>query len=188
MSGKGFQAEANGKNGNGKASLEAVIEPLAQTSRQANPQNGGSTFASAEGQTVEADALNRIRDILFGQQVRESESHFAALELRLVQETGTLRAEFNQQLMALEVKVTQQIAALSEQIAAEQSTRQTAITELQSALKTEIQALHAALDEQIETVLQKLAQEQQDRSSGTQAQKVQLSKLFAELAQNIEVS
>ncbi|MEM6349964.1 MAG: hypothetical protein AAF766_04310 [Cyanobacteria bacterium P01_D01_bin.14] len=175
MSANGVVHPTNGqsKNGNGKAEL--LLE-----------QSMPSSSAQAQTQMVEADSLNRIRDILFGQQVRDHESQFAALELRLVEETGRLRADFGQQLTALDVKLTQQIETLAQQIEAEKSERQQAVKELQREAQSQIQALREALTERIDAVLAQLEQEQCDRTTSAKSQKAQLAGLFVQLAEQLE--
>jgi len=175
VSANGVAHPTNGqsKNGNGKAEL--LLE-----------QSMPSSSAQAQTQMVAADSLNRIRDILFGQQVRDHESQFATLELRLVEETGRLRADFGQQLTALDVKLTQQIETLAQQIEAEKSERQQAVKELQREAQSQTQALREALTERIDAVLARLEQEQCDRTTSTKSQKAQLAGLFVQLAEQLE--
>ena len=54
------------------------------------------------GVVDEAGKVDRIRDILFGPQMRDYDSRFQKLEERLTREAGELRGELQHQLQALE--------------------------------------------------------------------------------------
>ncbi|MEO0374805.1 MAG: hypothetical protein AAF329_09320 [Cyanobacteria bacterium P01_A01_bin.17] len=60
--------------------------------------------------------LEKIREILFGNQVRTHDQRFARLEERLEQECNTLRSDINRRLDALESYIQQEVGSLSEQI------------------------------------------------------------------------
>ncbi|PZD73917.1 hypothetical protein C1752_01601 [Acaryochloris thomasi RCC1774] len=60
--------------------------------------------------------LEKIREILFGSQVRTHDQRFARLEERLEQECNTLRSDVNRRLDALESYIQQEVGSLSEQI------------------------------------------------------------------------
>lgn len=75
--------------------------------------------------------LEKIRDILFGQQARDHERRFLALEQSLVKEAGALRAELSKRFDALEAYMQQEVAVLSDRIQHEQHTRGQALHQLE---------------------------------------------------------
>jgi hypothetical protein len=78
----------------------AVAAPLDETHPvEASDLGGGAS-------------LDKVRDILFGVQVREFERRFARLEERLVKETNDLKEEITRRMDALD----QRTASLNEQI------------------------------------------------------------------------
>jgi membrane-bound lytic murein transglycosylase len=60
--------------------------------------------------------LEKIRDILFGSQVRTHEQRFSRLEERLEQECKTLRSDLNRRLDTLESYIQTEVGLLSAQI------------------------------------------------------------------------
>jgi len=74
--------------------------------------------------------LEKIRDILFGQQARDHERRFLALEQSLTKEAITLRAELNKRFDALEAYMQQEVAGLSDRLRHEQHTRGEALQQL----------------------------------------------------------
>lgn len=74
--------------------------------------------------------LEKIRDILFGQQARDHERRFFALEQSLAKEAGALRAELSKRFDALEAYMQQEVAALSDRLKQEQQNRGDAVQQL----------------------------------------------------------
>jgi hypothetical protein len=71
--------------------------------------------------------LDKVRDILFGSQVREFEQRFLHLEERLMQECRGIREDTKKRLDALENCLKQEVTFLSERIRNEQNNRDAAI-------------------------------------------------------------
>ncbi|AFZ00385.1 hypothetical protein [Calothrix sp. PCC 6303] len=71
--------------------------------------------------------LEKVRDILFGSQVREFEQRFLHLEERLMQECSGIREDTRKRLDALENYFKQEVSSLSERIRNEQNNRDAAI-------------------------------------------------------------
>jgi DNA repair exonuclease SbcCD ATPase subunit len=90
-----------------------------------------TTFVTASGEEAQrlvADAgggasLDKVRDILFGVQMREFERRFARLEERLAKETSELKEDVKRRLEALESYARQESEALADQIRKEQAAR-----------------------------------------------------------------
>jgi len=96
-----------------------VVEPSTSTSHfleaDDNAQNGN---------------LEKIRDILFGAQVRDHDRRFSALEQNLVKEAASLRAELTKRFDALEAFMQQEVAVLSGRLQHEQQVRGEALQHL----------------------------------------------------------
>ena len=96
--------------------------------------------------------LDKVRDILFGVQMREFERRFARLEDRLVKETNDLKDDVKKRLEALESYARQESEALAAQIKAEQNSRGEAHRDLSRELNETAKAFErrtSALDEQL---------------------------------------
>jgi hypothetical protein len=74
--------------------------------------------------------IDKVRDILFGGQMRDYERRFNRLDERLAEETAALREEVRSRLAALEQFVRQETESLAERIRAEHDERTDATKEL----------------------------------------------------------
>lgn len=90
---------------------------------------------------VEAGSLDKIRDILFGNQMRENEKRFARLEERLVKEQSDLREGIKKRLDNLENYVRSEIDSLSSRVEREPTARDKAVKDLNQEIKNLIDAL-----------------------------------------------
>ena len=70
-----------------------------------------------------AGNLDKVRDLLFGGQMRDYDRKFARLEERLVKETADLRDEVRKRLAALEAYMKAEVESLSDRLRAEQEGR-----------------------------------------------------------------
>jgi seryl-tRNA synthetase len=82
------------------------------------------------GDDLAGGNIDKVRDILFGGQMRDYERRFIRLEDRLVQETSELKDEVRKRLTALEQFVKQESESLSNRIRSEQDERTDATKEL----------------------------------------------------------
>lgn len=83
---------------------------------------------------AESGNVDKIRDILFGAQMRDYDRRFSGLEERLLQEATALREEVAQRLGATEQYVRGELDALTAQLSAEQRDRTQAVRETTDAL------------------------------------------------------
>jgi DNA anti-recombination protein RmuC len=86
-----------------------------------DPQN-----VNAQTRTAEADggaSLEKVRDLLFGVQMRDYDRKFARLEDRLVKETNDLREDVRKRLAAIEQLLAKEVESLSERLKAEHDDR-----------------------------------------------------------------
>lgn len=82
-----------------------------------------------------AGNLEKVRDLLFGGQMRDYDRKFARLEERLSTETAELRDEVRKRLAALEAYMKAEIESLSERLRAEQDARAGAAKDLTRELR-----------------------------------------------------
>ena len=133
-------------------------EPLAMSPEDFVPAvgDGASSFDDADmaimagaSSVPHAAEVDKIREILFGQQISEYESRFAQLEIRLAREIEAVRDDIIRRFEKVQSQVTQDFTNLSRQIGTEQKYR-----------AEEISALHgqfrAARDE-LETAVHRAA-------------------------------
>ena len=110
--------------------------------------------------------LDKIREILFGGQIRDYEKRFRRLEERLSQEGVQLRDELLQRVKSLEDLLMSETEGLTEKMKLERQERYEAnqdfIRELNS-LKTEINNRFVQLDEQVSKDIKQLRQQFQNQ-------------------------
>lgn len=84
-------------------------------------QNTGSTRnTEADGSAAN---LDKVRDLIFGGQMRDYDRRFTALEERIVKETADLRDEVRKRLSAIEGLISREVDALNDRLKAEQEDR-----------------------------------------------------------------
>jgi hypothetical protein len=74
--------------------------------------------------------IDKIRDILFGVQVRDFERRFSKLEERFNEEIAEAREETNKKLNELEEFINREVSSLMERISVEQHSRQDDVKKL----------------------------------------------------------
>jgi DNA anti-recombination protein RmuC len=95
------------------------------TSEQATIQ---TRVQDAEG--AAGGNLDKVRDLLFGGQMRDYDRKFARLEERLAKETTELREDVKKRLAALEGYMKAEIESLSDRLRVEQDARGAAVKDL----------------------------------------------------------
>jgi DNA repair exonuclease SbcCD ATPase subunit len=96
--------------------------------------------------------LEKVRDLLFGGQMRDYDRRFARLEERLAGETSELREEIRKRLSALEAYVKSEIESLSDRLRTEQEARTGGANDLARELRETSQQIAqrtAALDDHV---------------------------------------
>lgn len=94
----------------------------------AKSANSGSTQLSDE--EAAGGNVDKIRDILFGNQMRDYERKFGHLEDRLIKEVNRLREESGKKLEALEIFIKKELEAISDRQKNEESERKQSIKAL----------------------------------------------------------
>jgi chromosome segregation ATPase len=128
--------------------------------------SGPSAAMAAVGLSREAASVDKIRDILFGGQMRDYERKFGSLEDRLSKETTDLKEEVRRSMGAFDQFVKQELESLAGRLKSESDQRQAAVRELTSEIRELKQALQQAsahLDDRISTVQRELRQQLLDQ-------------------------
>ena len=118
--------------------------------------------SSPQGDDLPGGNIDKVRDILFGGQMRDYERRFSRLEERLVQETSELRDEVRRRLSALEQFVKQEAESLADRIRAEHDSRTDATKSLAEDARHASQAFEkrtGQLDDTIGRVQRELRQQ-----------------------------
>ena len=85
---------------------------MTKTKRAAPTPVNGSTPAEAA-----PESLDKVRDILFGGQIRAVESRLNAAETRLLQGQENVRADLSKQIAQLESTLQKEVQSLGERLA-----------------------------------------------------------------------
>lgn len=178
------------------------------------PQKSPESSALQNQGSAETESLNKIRDILFGQQVQTHEQRFEQLEQKVEDECDRLRTDFQKQISTLEDRLVEHVDRLSEQIRTEASDRKAANERLSSALsnseeslttrlegldekvgetrqelldemKHQVLTLKSSVESQLEDLLADLDQETASRKTSIQQERKKLATLFGELSQQM---
>lgn len=127
--------------------------------------SGGTADELARTPGVEAAgvaSLDKVRDILFGGQMRDFDRRFARLEERLVRETNELKEDVRKRLEALEMYARKESESLSQQIRMEHDERLQAHGNVGRELKDTAMMFErraAAIDEQLGRAQRELRQQ-----------------------------
>lgn len=115
-------------------SSETVAEP-----------NQPPTTAAVTAEQSESGNVDKIREILFGGQMREYDKKFARLEERLIKESAELRDDTKRIVEALETFVKKEFEALTNRLQAEQLSRENSVDGVSRELLYTAKALETKL-------------------------------------------
>ena len=146
---------SNTKTMNAPEGQKITYMEIEQTNRSL-PQGINHQMSGIEA--AENGSLDKIRDILFGNQMRENEKRFARLEERLVKEQSDLREELKKRLDNLENYIRREMDSLTERVDREPTARDKAVKDLER----EIKNLIDTLDNKITQLEQQANQSQRD--------------------------
>lgn len=111
--------------------------------------NGPATDVTAPGDSGNVD---KIRDILFGAQMRDYDRRFVGLEERLLRESGELKDDMHRRLSATEQFLRGELESLAASLSAEQRDRTQGVRDAMDAtanVNRELSDRIAALAEQV---------------------------------------
>lgn len=109
---------------------------------------------AANGEAREGANVDKIRDILFGANMREYEKRFARLEERLTKSSDALREDLKKRFDSLESFVREEVEVLSQRVKTEKSERTESLKELTRESRDSSKALEkklSQLEEQLST-------------------------------------
>lgn len=110
-----------------------------------NNTAGQTERKASSGDDAQVGNLDKVRDILFGSQMRDLDRRFAKVEERLANETADLKEDLRRRLAAVEQFARTETETLVQRIRAEHDER----SELTASLSRDLQAASAALDKRI---------------------------------------
>ena len=122
----------------------------AENGRKAAPPAPPARPADLPPNEAAPESLDKVRDILFGGQMRAVESRLQGLEERLMREQASMRADFATQLAELDASAKRDAEVLGERIVAERTKRTDELKALSAELKDVLRALekrHVKLEE-----------------------------------------
>ena len=129
--------------------------------------NEAGKAENRNGEIEESGKVDRIRDILFGSQMRDYDSRFQRLEEHLAQEAAEIRADVQKRLETLESFMKGEVESITNRANAEQSERSGAIEKLGRDLAEAAKTLDSkikSLDEQTAKETHALRQQLLDQS------------------------
>ena len=147
------------KKSRGSAETQSDTQTLKRP-ENSRRSNDGENSAGVEN-------LDKVRDILFGSQMRDNERRFGRLEERLIKDTADLRDESRKRLDSLEAFVRKEIQSVVERLKVEQAQRGDAVKEVAGELKEAVKSFSARateLTEQLAEATRELRQEMLDQS------------------------
>ncbi len=101
---------------------------------------------------AEVGNMDKIRDILFGNQAKDYEKRFATMENRLAQEASELKEELLKRIDALEVYIKQEIKDINARIKNESIERVDSQKTIQSELKQGVELLNKKIVQEEENL------------------------------------
>ena len=107
---------------------------------------GGLDMAEPPVAEAQPESLDKVRDILFGSQMRAVESRMQGLEERLRREHETLRTDFGKQVESLDAFIRSEAQALADRLSAERTRRTEELKSLGTEIKETIRALEKRHD------------------------------------------
>lgn len=145
-----------------QSSQEATKLSSADGNQAQVERSGGSSSPLDESGNID-----KIREILFGVQMRDNEKRFSRIEERLLKESADLRDETRKRFEALEAFVRNEFEALADRLKSEQQTRDESTQNLSRDIQETGKAFErklAQLDEQTTRSQRDLRQQILDQS------------------------
>jgi phage gp36-like protein len=116
-----------------------------------NQNKDSHNSTSSRTDFMETNSLEKVRDILFGTQMREVDKKISRLEERLTKDFNNLQIDTRKQLDSLENYIKQEVESLSEKIKQEQNQREQVVNALadgQKNISTSLERKLIEFDEQ----------------------------------------
>ena len=145
-------------------------------------RTSGSSLDDTETESVLTEEhaagtnLDKIRDILFGAQVRDHERRFAKLEAQLLAEAAQLRNDLKERFASLEQYIRKEVDTVTGRLTAEEQDRTDAV----GRLTTELQTLAGVLQQTATQLREQSEQAHHDLRTQLQNQATSLSGDFTQ--------
>lgn len=113
-------------------------------------KTGGLDVAEPPSAEAQPESLDKVRDILFGGQMRAVETRLQGLEERLRREHEAMKADFGKQVESLDAMIRSEAQMLAERLGAERTKRTEELKSLAAEIKEAIRGLekrHLKLEE-----------------------------------------
>jgi hypothetical protein len=107
-------------------------------------------------------SIDKVRDILFGVQMRDYDKRFTRLEEKLAKETGDLKEDVKKRLAALEQFMRQEFEALGDRLSSEHAGREEAVKVIGQTHRDAVAAFEkktAGIDDQLSKAQRELRQQ-----------------------------
>lgn len=114
-------------------------------SKASKPSSPPPAAKGIGGDLAEAGNMDKIRDILFGNQAKDYDNRFSKIEQTVIEESAELKEELLKRIDALEVYVKQEIKDINERIKNEANERADAVQMIQREMKEGFDALNKKL-------------------------------------------
>lgn len=101
--------------------------------------------AETEAMVAEAGSIDKIRDILFGEQSRDLEGRLSLLGERLAEDTTSIRAELRETVQSLEASTGTELQSLSTSLDRERSERKESVGDVVRQLKSAVESLEGRI-------------------------------------------
>jgi hypothetical protein len=124
------QRESDYDAGCGSYSAQALINSKNRSHIMNSHEEQQMSPNRENGALDESGNVDRIRNILFGSQMRDYDGRFQKLEERLAREAGELRGDLQRQLQALEAFMKGEVESMTNRVKTEQSERAQAVEQL----------------------------------------------------------
>lgn len=122
--------------------MNATRKPQSSDTPEPSHPAAGSGIGN---ETADAGSMDKIRDILFGNQARDYEKRFARMEIQVAQDAAELKSEMIKRIDALEMYVKQEIKDINDRIKKESNHRDDADKSIQLELKTSVEKINKKL-------------------------------------------
>ena len=124
--------------------------PRAENGRKLAPPAPTARPADLPPNDAAPESLDKVRDILFGGQMRAVESRLQGLEERIMREQSAMRTDFAKQLADVDASAKRDSQTLGERLAAERTKRTEELKTLSAEIKEILRSLekrHVKLEE-----------------------------------------
>ena len=135
-------------------SSQPSLQPNLEAANDAPPPQIGSGMLPG----ADAVGVDKIRDLLFGNQMQDSDRRFAKLEERFLQRFKDIEVETSRNLSAFESNAKKQVESLANQLREEKDARADSDKEMERTLREQNQAL----EKRLRTVADQLNQLERD--------------------------